>query len=122
MMDYEMASFYTIQYILTFILFSIFQISVFKKSLWIKMSPLLLLMSILLISFPIFKLYLILFTAPTVESCLIITIVAILTELFIVMHNHKKGSKGWRNLLFIVFLLLFLYVSLRSFLWTKMFM
>lgn len=122
MMDYEMASFYTIQYILTFILFSIFQISVFKKSVWIKMSPLLLIMLILLISFPIFKLYLILFTAPTVESCLIITIVAILTELFIVMHNHKTGSKGWRNLLFIVFLLLFLYVSLRSFLWTKMFM
>lgn len=116
-----MASFYTIQYILTFILFGIFQLSVFKKSIWLKLTPVLLLISILLMSFPIFKLYLILFIAPTIESCLIITIVAILVELFIVMHSHKK-SKEWRNLLCILFFLMVLYVSLRSFLWTKMFM
>lgn len=120
-MDYEMASYFILQYVLTFIVFSVFEILYFRKSIWIKMLPLLLLVTILLITFPLFNIYLILFTIPTIESCLIVTIIAVAAECFLLINDNKKGSREWRNLLFIGFSLLFLYVLLRAFLWVKMF-
>lgn len=122
-MDYEMASFFIFQFVGGFVVFAAIQTLFFfgRKSIFIKMLPLLSLISILAITIPVFGLYLILFTIPVIESCIIVSIAAVLAEYFVTIHDEEKGRKKRKRLLLLGLSLLLFYVLLRSFLWVKTF-